>query len=312
MPSSTASTPMPWSELPQRTGTHFPALHELETAFSRRSPLMSSSARACRCLRQRNLQHVSRVPPRARIRRRKQGRRVAGEINRAQKVLIVHPSLLHGILEKAGKQLLIATPWKDDALLKELPRAFDAEGHLQDGCVEAQLLPQRRHGHIQVRPEPIHLVDEAHGSHAMLLSLSPDRLRLRLDARCRVQHQHGAVQHADAPLHLLREVHVARGVDQEHLVASPPQRHRCALDSDASLAFLLEKVRHRGAIVHFSGDSSAQIVPSERQHALSGRGLPGINVGNDSHVSHVLDVHFARFFGQVASQAVRQRRRAAQ
>ena len=52
------------------------------------------------------------------------------------------------------------------------------------------------HAALEIRAGAIHLVDEAHARHAVLVGLTPDRLRLRLDTRHAVEHHYAAVQHA--------------------------------------------------------------------------------------------------------------------
>jgi hypothetical protein len=59
-------------------------------------------------------------------------------------------------------------------------------------------------------------------------------------------------------------------------------------DRDAALALLLHPVHGRFALVHL-----ADFVVDARvkQNALGRRGLPGVNVGNNTDVANVLEVH---------------------
>ena len=59
----------------------------------------------------------------------------------------------------------------------------------------------------------VHLVDEADARHAVLVGLTPDRLRLRLDTGDGIEHDDAAVEHAQRALHLDGEVDVTRRVD---------------------------------------------------------------------------------------------------
>ena len=65
----------------------------------------------------------------------------------------------------------------------------------------------------EVGADAVHLVDEAHAGHVVLVGLAPDRLGLRLDAGDRVEHRDRAVEDAQAALDLDGEVDVAGRVD---------------------------------------------------------------------------------------------------
>ena len=64
------------------------------------------------------------------------------------------------------------------------------------------------------------------------ISLSPDRLRLRLDALAGVKHRNHAVQNAQRSLDLGREVDVTGRVDQVDRVAPARERDRGGVDGD--------------------------------------------------------------------------------
>ena len=65
-------------------------------------------------------------------------------------------------------------------------------------------------GEVEVRAELVHLVDEADARDVVLVGLTPDGLRLGLDALLAVEHGDGTVEDAQRALDLDREVHVAR------------------------------------------------------------------------------------------------------
>ena len=65
----------------------------------------------------------------------------------------------------------------------------------------------------EVGADAVHLVDEAHPRHVVLVGLAPHRLGLRLHAGDRVEHRDRAVEDAQRPLDLDGEVDVAGRVD---------------------------------------------------------------------------------------------------
>ena len=97
----------------------------------------------------------------------------------------------------------------DDAV--ELALGADRQLHDGDGGVEAVL------DHVdaaeEVGADAVHLVDEAHPRHVVLVGLAPHRLGLRLHAGDRVEHRDRAVEHAQRALDLDGEVDVAGRVD---------------------------------------------------------------------------------------------------
>ena len=76
----------------------------------------------------------------------------------------------------------------------------------------------------EVGAEAVHLVDEAHAGHAVLVGLAPDGLGLGLDAGDAVEHGDGAVEHAQRALDLDGEVDVAGRVDDVDAVVVPACR----------------------------------------------------------------------------------------
>src|SRR5947207_1231565 len=68
-------------------------------------------------------------------------------------------------------------------------------------------------GAVEVGADAVHLVDEADAGHAVLVGLTPHRLRLRLHTGHRVEHGDRAVEHPQRPLDFDGEVDVAGRVD---------------------------------------------------------------------------------------------------
>jgi hypothetical protein len=182
-------------------------------------------------------------------------------------------------------ELRVATPGQR-AVLDQVDdadeRALRADRQLDDQRLGAEALLDGAHGEEEVRTELVHLVDEADPRDVVLVRLTPDRLRLRLDTLLAVEHGHRAVQHAQRPLDLDREVDVAGRVDDVDLVVLPETGRRGRRDRDAALLLLLHPV-HRGRAVVDLAD--LVVDPGVEQDPLGRRGLAGIDVGHDADVA---------------------------
>jgi len=162
-----------------------------------------------------------------------------------------------------------------------------AERNVAQERGHAKPLLDARHALLEVCADAVHLVDVAKARDVVLVREPPVRLGLRLDARDAVEHDDRAVKHAQAAIHLDREVDVARRVDDVDLVALPLGRHRRALDRDAALALLLEVIG-RGAGLEVLGVvdlDDVVLLARVIEHALRGRGLARVDVGNDPDVA---------------------------
>ena len=120
--------------------------------------------------------------------------------------------------------LVVAVP--DDRLhLDEVDDAGEvalgADRQLHDGRRGLEAALDHLDGAVEVGAGAVHLVDEAHARHVVLVGLAPHGLGLRLDAGDRVEHGDGAVEHAQRPLDLDGEVDVAGRVDDVDAVVVP-------------------------------------------------------------------------------------------
>ena len=98
---------------------------------------------------------------------------------------------------------------------------LSADGKLDRNGIRAQTIFHHLHNAHEVRTHDIHLVDVGDAGHAILGSLAPYRLTLRLNAALGAEHSHSAVQHAQGALDLHGEVHVTGGVDDVDSVVLP-------------------------------------------------------------------------------------------
>ena len=108
--------------------------------------------------------------------------------------LLVEVQALHGQqIDQAGEILALADR--------------DGHGHRIGG----QFFAHGPDGPLEIRAQPVELVDAGELGHAVGHGLAPDRLGLGLHPGHAAEHAHGPVQHPQGPLHLDGEVHVARG-----------------------------------------------------------------------------------------------------
>ena len=164
--------------------------------------------------------------------------------------------------------------------------ASRADRQLDDGRRGLEAALDHLDGAEEVGAGAVHLVDEAHPRHVVLVGLAPDGLGLRLDAGDRVEHGDGAVEDAQRPLDLDREVDVAGRVDDVDAVVVPERRRRGRRDRDAALLLLGHVVHDRGALVDLADLVGLAGVVED---ALGRRGLARVDVGHDPDVAVALE-----------------------
>ena len=135
----------------------------------------------------------------------------------------------------------------------------------------------------------IELIDEADSRNAVLVSLTPNSFRLRLNTGDTIKHRNRAVKHASEALNFHREVDVARSVDNIDsmidTVSFPETGRRGAGNSDTALLLLLHPVHRRRALVHF-----ADLVRDARviEDTFGRSGLAGIDVSHDADIPELV------------------------
>ena len=145
---------------------------------------------------------------------------------------------------------------------------FFADGNLDRDGVGRQPLPHLLHRCLEIGARAVHLVDESNARHLVLVGLTPNRLRLGLDASHGAENGDRSIQHAQAALDFHRKVHVTGRVDDVDLVLAPETGRRGTGNRDAAFLLLFHPVHRRGAFMHF-----AELIhlPGVIQNAL-GRG----------------------------------------
>ncbi len=118
---------------------------------------------------------------------------------------------------------------------------------LDDQRLGPEAVDDRLDREVEVGAQLVHLVDEADARDVVLVGLTPDRLRLRLDTLLAVEHRDRAVEDAQVALDLDGEVDVPGGVDQVDLVAFPEAGGGSRGNGDTPLLLLLHPVHRGGA-----------------------------------------------------------------
>ena len=178
------------------------------------------------------------------------------------------------------------------------------DGQLDCHAVCVQTIVQHLDAAEEVSTHGIHLVDVHHAGDLVLVSLTPDGLRLRLDTALSSQNGHRTVQHAQGTLDLNSEVHVARSVDDVDAVTVLLECDRILLglrvapvaggssgsDGDTTLLLLNHPVHGSAAIMNFA---DLVIDAGVVQNTLGSRSLTSIDVGHNADISRHLKRNFS-------------------
>ena len=169
-------------------------------------------------------------------------------------------------------------------------------------CV--QTIVQHLDAAEEVGTHGVHLVDVHHTGNLVLVSLTPNGLRLRLNTALCSQNGHRTVQHAQGTLDLNSEVHVARGVDDVDAVTVLLECNRILLglrvapvaggssgsDGDTTLLLLNHPVHGSAAIMNFA---DLVVDTGVVQNTLGSSSFTSINVGHNADISRHLKRNFS-------------------
>ena len=158
-----------------------------------------------------------------------------------------------------------------------------ADRQMQQQRRGLELVAHLLHDALELGADAIHLVDERDPRHAILVGLAPHRLGLRLDAADRAEDCDRAVEDAQRALDFDREIDVSRRVDNIDAIVAPEAGGGSRRDRDAALLLLHHPVHRRSAFVHLT---NFVIDAGVEEHALSGGGFAGIDVGHDADIAH--------------------------
>ena len=178
------------------------------------------------------------------------------------------------------------------------------DGQLDGHAVGVQTIVQHLDAAEEVSTHGVHLVDVHHTGDFVLISLTPDGLRLRLDTALSSQNGHRTVQDAQRTLDLNREVNVARGVDDVDAVTillecnrvllslrvAPVASGSCGGDGDTTLLLLNHPVHGSAAIMNFA---DLVVDTGVVQNTLGSSSFTSINVGHNADISRHLKRNFS-------------------
>ena len=182
---------------------------------------------------------------------------------------------------------------------------FLADRQLDGHTVGMQAVMQHLHAAEEIGTHGIHLVDVNHAGNLVLVSLTPDGLRLRLNAALGSQNGHRTVQDAQGALDFNGEVHVARGVDNIDTMTVLLEESRIVLglgmapiaggssgsDGDTTLLLLFHPVHRRSTVVHLT---DLMVDTGVVQDTFGGGSLTCVDVGHDTDISGHLQRYISR------------------
>ena len=176
--------------------------------------------------------------------------------------------------------------------------ALGADGQLDGHSVGLQALVDHVQNTVEVSAHDVHLIDIDHPGDLVVVSLTPNGLRLRLNAALGAHDGHRAVQHAQGALHLDGEVHVARGVNDVDAVglklvvgAAPEAGGSSGGNGDTAL-LLLDHPVHSG--VTLMGLADLMVDAGVEQNTLGGSGLTSVDMSHDADISGLFQRNFSR------------------
>ena len=189
----------------------------------------------------------------------------------------------------------------DDTLESILLTNRQLDGH----TVGVQTIMEHLNAAVEIGTHGIHLVDVDHAGNLVLVSLTPNGLRLRLNATLGGQDGNRAVQNAQGTLNLNSEVNVARGVDDVDTMTVLLEESRIVLslgmapiaggssrgDGDTTLLLLFHPVHRSSAIMNFT---DLMVNTGVVQDTLGGGGLTCVDVGHDTDVTGHLQRYISR------------------
>ena len=174
---------------------------------------------------------------------------------------------------------------------------FCADCNLHGYRIRAQPIPDLIHHAHKISAGAIHLVNESHARHVVLVRLAPYGFRLGLDPTDSTEHRDGTVEYTQGTLDFDGEINVPRRIDDIDTVfrvlllhAFPETGRRSRGNGNPALLLLLHPVHGSGTIVHF-----ADLVrdPGIEKNALGRGRLARVDMRHDADIAIALYRSFA-------------------
>ena len=179
-------------------------------------------------------------------------------------------------------------------------RIFLTDWNQNRPSISRQFFAHRIYGRIKIRSHAIHFIDERNARYIVLRRLTPNSLRLRLDASDSIKYRNCTVKHPQRTLHFRCKVNVAWSVDDvnAHLLTFvqlndarlnsllPEAGCSSRSNSNATLALLLHPIRDGRAFVHFTHLMDHSRI---KQNTLGKSRFARINVRGDPDIARFLE-----------------------
>ena len=206
-----------------------------------------------------------------------------------------------------NKNTLAESVWGDhiDQVDNTLEGILLTDGQLDGHTVGVQTIMEHLNATVEIGTHGVHLVDVHHAGNLVLVSLTPNGLRLRLNTALGGQNGNGTVQNTQRTLNLNSEVNVTRGVDDVDTMAVLLKESRIVLglgmapiaggssgsDGDTTLLLLFHPVHRSSAVMNLT---DLMVDTGVVQDALGRRRLAGIDMRHDTDVSGSFQWVFSR------------------
>src|SRR3989344_2326098 len=170
--------------------------------------------------------------------------------------------------------------------------------------VGPKTLLNRTQTHVKIPTGSIKLVDETNPGNIVLVSLPPNSFALRLNSHFSVKNYHPTIEYPQRPLNLGGKINVAGGINYIDTVqhscvwaffSLPKSGSGGGSNGNSALAFLGHPVHDRCSLMHFPDLVG---LTSVKQHTLSHRGYPGIDMGDNTYVANFIETNF---FGHISN-----------
>ena len=164
---------------------------------------------------------------------------------------------------------------------------FRADRQLDRDSVALQSLAHHVDNAVEISAHNVHLVDIRHTRNLVFLSLTPNGLRLRLNAALCAENRYGTIENTQGTLNFNGEVNVARGVDDVDTVlvtvsVRPEARRSSGSNRDTSLLLLCHPVHRSGTVV---GLADLVVDACVIKDTLGRCCFTGIDVRHDADIS---------------------------
>ena len=159
---------------------------------------------------------------------------------------------------------------------------FSADRKLNRNSVALKSVLHHMNYIVEICAHNVHLIYISHSGYMIVVSLTPNGFRLRLNTALCAENGYGTVKYAKRTLNFNRKVNVSGGVDNIDTVLFPERGSSGGGDGDTSLLLLLHPVHRGSALVGFT-----KLVVDTRveQDTLRRGGLSGVDMSHYTNIT---------------------------